>query len=276
MFTLNCKGTLLTLDRPAVMGIINVNNNSFFKNSRHASIDDALNTAKKMLEEGATFLDVGGQSTSPESLAATAFEELERVVPTIEAIIKEFPETIISIDTFYAEVAKAAVNAGAKIVNDISAGDLDNQMLETVAALDVPFIAMHMKGTPQTMKNLSQYENVTREVLDYFIKKIDECNKAGIKDVIVDVGFGFAKNIAQNFELMKNLSIFKMLEKPLLVGVSRKSTIYKTLHTTPENALNGTTVLNTVALQNGANIIRVHDVKEAMEAVTLLEKLEAF
>jgi len=274
MFTLNCRGTLLTLDKPVVMGIINANAHSFYAASRQHSIEQMLITAKQMLYDGATILDIGGQSTNPESTAVTAFEEMERVIPSIKAIKEKFPKSIISIDTYFADVAKAAVSAGADMVNDISAGNLDAKMLETVAALDVPYIAMHMKGTPQSMKNLAQYENITREVLDYFIKKIDECNKVGTKDIIIDPGFGFAKNTEQNFEILKNLSVFKMLEKPLLVGVSRKSMIYKTLHTTPENALNGSTVLHTFALQNGANIIRTHDVKQAMETIILLEKLD--
>ena len=274
MFTLNCKGTLLVLDKPLVMGIINVNDTSFYAASRQHSIEQILATAEQMLQDGAAILDVGGQSTSPESLAVTAFEETERVVPAIKAIKEKFPQSIISVDTYFAEVAKTAVGAGADMVNDISAGNLDTKMLETVAALEVPYIAMHMKGLPQTMKNLAQYENITREVLDFFIKKTDECNKVGIKDLIIDSGFGFAKNTEQNFELMKNLSVFKMLGKPLLVGISRKRMIYETFNTTPENALNGTTVLHTFALQNGANIIRTHDVKSAVETIVLLKKLD--
>ncbi|HEU0227501.1 MAG TPA: dihydropteroate synthase [Arachidicoccus soli] len=274
MFTLNCKGKLLSLEKPLVMGIINVNNDSFFKGNRKAEIEDVLLLAEKMLKDGATILDFGGQSTRPASTLISEEEETARVVPIIEKIIQKFPEAIISVDTFYAEVAKRAVGAGASIVNDISAGGLDEKMLETVAELDAPYIAMHMRGTPQIMNTLTQYENVTREILDFFIQKIDKCHKAGIKDVIIDPGFGFAKTPAQSFELLKNIPVFKMLQKPLLVGVSRKSMVYKTLHSTAEEALNGTTVLDTFALLNGANIIRVHDVKEAVEAVTLLEKLQ--
>lgn len=273
MFTLNCKGKLLSLEKPAVMGIINVNNDSFYSGNRKAAIIDAGALATKMLEEGAAILDLGGQSTRPQSTLVSAKEEAERVIPVIESIIEKFPEVIVSIDTFYAEVAKEAVNAGASIINDISAGNLDNKMLETVAALDVPYIAMHMRGTPQTMNTLTDYENITPEVLDYFIQKIEQCSSAGIKDIIVDPGFGFAKTSVQSFELMKNLSAFSMLEKPLLVGISRKSMIYKTLNTSAEEALNGSTVLHTFAMQNGANIIRTHDVKEAVEAIWLLEKL---
>ncbi|AYD49214.1 dihydropteroate synthase [Arachidicoccus soli] len=273
MFTLNCKGKLLSLEKPAVMGIINVNNDSFYSGNRKAAIIDAGALATKMLEEGAAILDLGGQSTRPQSTLVSAKEEAERVIPVIESIIEKFPEVIVSIDTFYAEVAKEAVNAGASIVNDISAGNLDSKMLKTIAALDVPYIAMHMRGTPQTMNALTVYENITREVLDYFIKKIEQCSSAGIKDIIVDPGFGFAKTSVQSFELMKNLNAFSMLERPILTGISRKSMIYKTLNTTAEDALNGSTVLHTFAVQNGANIIRTHDVKETVETIRLLEKL---
>jgi dihydropteroate synthase len=274
MFTLNCKGRLLVIDKPIVMGIINVTNDSFYSGSRKTALDDILLQAEKMLKEGATILDIGGQSTRPGSEEIGTEEELARVIPAIEAICKRFPDSIISVDTYYAELAAKAIQAGAAIVNDISSGSLDNAMISTVAALDVPYIAMHMKGTPKTMNQLAEYENVTLEVLDFFIKKIEECRQAGIKDIIVDAGFGFAKTIGHNFTLLKNLSILKILERPVLAGLSRKATVYKTLGTTPENALNGTTVLNTVALQSGANILRVHDVKEAMEAVKLLAELE--
>lgn len=274
MFTLNCKGRLLVINRPIVMGIINVTPDSFYAGSRTSSVDAALQTAEKMLSEGAAILDVGGQSTHPKSEQISEAEEVDRVLPVIEAIIQNFPSAFISVDTFYARVAMQAVEAGASIVNDISGGNLDEQMLSTVAALRVPFICMHMKGTPANMQELANYENVTREILDYFIKKVEDCRKAGIRDVIIDPGFGFAKNIQQNFELLRNLEVFKILQKPLLVGLSRKSTIYKTLDVSAEEALNGTTVLNTVALLNGANILRVHDVKEAREAVQLIERYE--
>jgi dihydropteroate synthase len=270
MFTLNCKGRLLVIDEPVVMGIINVTPDSFYSGSRQASTDDALRNADKMLTEGATILDVGGQSTRPGSETIGVDEELQRVMPAIEAIIKRFPDSYISIDTYYSAVAKQAVKAGACLVNDISSGDLDSEMIITVAALHVPYIAMNMKGTPATMQQMAQYENVTREVLDYFIKKVEQCRLAGINDVIVDVGFGFAKTFQHNFQLLKDLSAFKILQKPLLVGLSRKATIYKTLQITAEEALNGTTVLNTIGLSNGANILRVHDVKEANEAIKLL------
>jgi dihydropteroate synthase len=271
MFTLNCKGRLLTIDKPIVMGIINVTPDSFYSGSRKSSVDEALQTAEKMLAEGATILDIGGQSTRPRSEQITESEEADRVLPVIEAIIKDFPSAFISIDTFYASVAQQSVDAGACIVNDISGGLLDDDMLQTVGVLKVPFVCMHMKGTPATMQQLALYENVTREVLDYFIKRTEACRKAGIHDMIIDPGFGFAKTFAHNFELLKNLEVFKMLQKPLLAGISRKATIYKTLHIPVEEALNGTTVLNTSALLNGANILRVHDVKPAMEAIELIE-----
>lgn len=273
MFTLNCKGRLLVIDRPIVMGIINVTPDSFYSGSRKTGTDDILRQADKMIREGATIIDVGGQSTRPGSEEIDAGQELKRVIPAIEAISGHFPQTNISIDTFFAEVASTAVAAGATIVNDISSGNIDEKMISTVAALQVPYIAMHMKGTPQTMTNLAAYKDVALEVLDYFIRKTDECKNAGIKDVIVDVGFGFAKTIAHNFNLLKNLSIFKILDRPLLAGLSRKATVYKTLDISPQEALNGTTILNTVAIQNGASILRVHDVKEAIEVIRLLEAI---
>jgi dihydropteroate synthase len=235
-------------------------------------LDDTLREAEKMLSEGATIIDIGGQSTRPGSEQISMKEELLRVIPTIKTIIRRFPESFISIDTYYSKVAAEAVNAGASLVNDISSGTLDENMIQMVASLQVPYIAMHMKGTPKTMQQYAQYDNVTLEVLDFFIKKTEECRKAGIKDVIVDVGFGFAKTISHNFTLLKNLPVFKILQKPLLVGLSRKSTVYKTLGISSEEALNGTTVLNTIGLQNGANILRVHDVKEAVEAVNLIRR----
>lgn len=273
MFTLNCKGRLLIIDKPIVMGIINVTPDSFYTESRKTLLNDVLQQAEKMLHDGAAILDIGGQSTRPGSKEIGAKAELKRIIPAIEAISKRFPESCISVDTFFAKVAAEAVNAGACIVNDISAGTLDKEMIQTVAQLQVPYIAMHMKGTPQTMQQQANYQDVTLEVLDFFIKKTEECRLAGINDVIVDAGFGFAKTISHNFTLLKNLSLFKILEKPLMAGLSRKATIYKTLGITPEEALNGTTVLNTIALTNGADILRVHDVKEAVEAIKLTNEL---
>ena len=269
MFTLNCKGRLLVIEKPVVMGIINVTPDSFFANSRTENTDAVLQTAEQMLNEGATILDIGGQSTRPGSEKLNPEEELKRVIEPIKVISEKFPEAIISIDTYYADVAREAIAAGASIVNDISAGSMDEKMIESVATLKVPYVLMHMKGTPQTMQHDPHYDNVTKEVLDFFIRKKAELQKAGITDVIIDPGFGFGKTIDHNFKLLHSLSVFKMLDSPILFGFSRKSTIYKTLQISPEEALNGTTVLNTIGLMKGASIIRVHDVKEAFEAVKL-------
>lgn len=275
MFTLNCKGKLLLINKPIVMGVINVTPDSFYNNSRQNTIEKAVQKAEQMLQEGATILDIGGQSTQPNSKPITIQEEINRTIPVIENILKKNPEAIISIDTYNAEVANIAVQNGASIINDISAGDMDKNMLSTVAALKVPFIAMHIQGTPQTMQQNPQYENVTNDIFNYFIKKIEQCRLAGINDVIIDVGFGFGKTIQHNMQLLKELHVFTMLHKAILLGVSRKSTIYKTLGITPEEALNGTTVLNTIGLLNGATILRVHDVKEAMECIQLLAVYQA-
>ena len=269
MFTLNCKGRLLLIDQPIVMGIINATPDSFFSGSRFNSVDDIVAKAANMLNDGAAIIDIGGQSTRPGSEMIAADEEIERVVPAIKAIANRSPHAFISVDTFYSKVAIAAVEAGATIVNDISAGSIDNKMIQTIAELKVPYVLMHMKGTPQTMQQNAVYENVTREVLDFFIAKTNELKNAGIVDLVIDPGFGFAKTIDQNFELLKNLSVFKMLDKAIMLGVSRKSTVYKTLGVSADDALNGTTVLNTIGLMNGASILRVHDVKEAKDAVKL-------
>lgn len=271
MFTLNCKGRLLVIDRPLVMGIINVTPDSFWEGSRFEGVDAVLRQAETGLEEGASILDLGAQSTRPKSPRLDADEEAERLVEPLRAVHRRFPEAILSVDTYHASVAQKAVEAGASIVNDISGGSFDKDMITTVASLGVPFVCMHVKGTADTMHQNPHYDDVTREVLDYFILKTAECKLAGIHDVIIDPGFGFSKTAAHNFELIKNLSVFQMLQKPLLAGISRKSTIYKTLSVTAAEALNGTTVLNTICLLNGANILRVHDVKEAVEAVKLVE-----
>jgi len=254
------------------MGIINVTPDSFYTGSRKITVNDALQKAGQMITEGAVILDIGGQSTRPGGIKLEPEDEAQRVIPVVEAIHKQFPETIISVDTFYTSIAEQAIQSGASIINDISGGLFDNMMLSTVAKLKVPFVCMHMKGTPQNMQQNPVYENVTREIVDYFIERIDACRKAGIHDVIVDPGFGFGKTIAHNFQLLHELSIFKMFEKPVLLGISRKSTVYKTLGLTAEEALNGTTVLHTLGLLNGANILRTHDVKEALEAIKLVER----
>ncbi|HNC39256.1 MAG TPA: dihydropteroate synthase [Chitinophagaceae bacterium] len=270
MFALNCNGRLLNIDKSIVMGIINITPDSFYSGSRYESQDEILNRAAQMINEGATILDIGGQSTRPGSTRLRDEEELERVLEPISSIRKEFPEIFISIDTFYSLVAKEAVRAGADIVNDISAGSLDEQLIETVAALKVPYVLMHMKGNPQNMQQQTHYENVTENVYSFLKQKKAELIEAGIKDIIVDPGFGFGKNISQNFELLKNLSIFKDLDSPILLGISRKSFIYKTLGISAADALNGTTVLNTIGLSNGASILRVHDVRAAREAIQLV------
>lgn len=269
MFTLNCKGRLLVIDKPVVMGIINVTPDSFFKGSRQESIDTALRKAEQMLNEGATILDIGGQSTRPGSEKLSVEEELKRVIEPVHIISEKFPGIFISIDTYYAKVAIDAIAAGASIINDISAGSMDEKMIETVASLKVPYVLMHMKGTPQTMQQDLQYENLTKEVLDFLIQKKKELHDSGITDVIADPGFGFGKTLVHNFELLRNLSVFRMLDCPVMLGISRKSTIYKTLGISPDEALNGTTVLNSFGLMNGASILRVHDVKEAAEAIRL-------
>jgi len=272
MFVLNCKGRLLVVDKPLVMGIINVTPDSFYSGSRFNLASDVLPQVEKMIKEGASIIDVGGQSTRPGSQQLSAEAELERVIGIIESIHFNFPDTVISIDTFHAKVAIDAVAAGASMVNDISAGGLDPNMISSVSSLNVPYVCMHMKGTPATMQQHAQYENIALETLDYFVKKVEQCRKAGIKDVIIDPGFGFAKTIEQNFLLLKQLPILRTLELPILCGLSRKSTVYKTLAVPVEESLNGTTVLNTIALLNGANILRVHDVKEAKEAIELVAK----
>ena len=275
IFTLNCNGKLITINHPIVMGIINTTPDSFYADSRKNKVEASLMQAEKMLQQGAAIIDIGGQSTKPNSLKIDTVEELQRVIPSIEAVKKRFPDCIISIDTFNATVAAEAIQAGASIVNDVSGGLMDVGMISTVAQFNVPYICMHMKGTPQNMQQNPLYENVTKEVLDYFIERTNTCSQAGIQDMIIDIGFGFGKTIAHNFQLLRELSVFKILQKPILIGVSRKSTIYKTLGITTEEALNGTTVLHTIGLMNGANILRVHDVKEAVECVQLFKAYQA-
>lgn len=256
------------------MGIINATPDSFFLGSRRESVLEALATAETMLASGATILDIGGQSTRPGSQPLTAEDELKRVLPVVDAINRRFPEAFISIDTYHAQVAKEAVETGAVIVNDISGGSFDTAMLDTVASLHTPYVCMHIRGKLDQMHAISHYEDVTKEVLDYFITQKAVCVEKGITDLIIDPGFGFSKTADLNFQLLKQLEVFSILEKPVLVGVSRKSTIYKTLGISAEEALNGTTVLHTAALLKGASILRVHDVKEAREAITLTSRLQ--
>lgn len=273
--TINCRGNLIDLTLPKVMGILNITPNSFYDGGKYTNEKQCLAQVEKMLFEGATFIDIGAYSSKPSAEFVSETEEIARLVPAVQLILKHFPEALISVDTFRANVAKAALEAGASIVNDIAAGGLDEQMMQTVAEFQVPYIMMHMRGNPQTMQSLAQYDNVTKEVLFYFSEKIAQARSFGINDLIIDPGFGFAKTIEQNFELLSHLELFERLQLPILVGVSRKSMIYKTLGTTAELALNGTTVLNTIALQKGSNILRVHDVKEAIECVKLHQNLMA-
>jgi dihydropteroate synthase len=271
--TINCNGKLIDLTSPKVMGILNVTPNSFFDGGKHDNKKTILVQVEKMLLEGATFIDIGGYSSKPSAELVSEDEELQRIVPAIMDIVKEFPEVIISVDTFRSKVALESVEYGASIINDISAGNLDAKMLETVAKLKVPYVMMHMKGTPQTMQSLTQYENIVKEILFYFSQKIAQARSLGINDLILDPGFGFAKTIEQNFEVLSKLELFQITELPFLVGISRKSMIYKTLEINTEIALNGTTSLNTISLLKGAKILRVHDVKEAVECVKLYQKL---
>ncbi len=273
MYSLNLKGRLLTVRKPMVMGILNLTPDSFYAGSRIRNEEGLLQKASEMLEQGADILDIGGQSTRPDSEMITAENELKRVIPAIELIGNKFPQAIISVDTFYSGVAREAIAAGASIVNDISAGTIDPGIVPTVASLNVPYICMHMPGTPQTMQSLNFYAELISDVIGWLANKINSCREAGIKDIIADPGFGFGKNIQQNFEMLGQLEKFQVLRVPILVGLSRKSTIYKTLSITPEESLNGTTVLHTIALLKKAAILRVHDVREAVQAVELMSKL---
>ena len=265
---------MIDLNSPKVMGIINITPDSFYDGGKNLSIDSAVDTATQMLSQGATFIDIGGYSSRPGADDISPPEEAERVLPVIEAVLQKHPEALISIDTFRSEVASRAVEAGAAIINDISGGHLDDEMLTTVAQLQVPYIMMHMRGTPQTMKSLIDYEDLLLEIKDYFASQLHSAKALGINDVIIDPGFGFAKTMEQNFKLLNQLNTLDILERPILAGVSRKSMIYKTLGVTPQEALNGTTALNMIALEGGARILRVHDVAPAMECVKLYESLK--
>ena len=274
--TINCKGSLLLLEKPAIMGVLNLTPDSFFDGGKYADLQSVLRQAEKMIQEGAAILDVGGVSTRPGAALPNLGTELSRVIPVVEALASRFPETILSIDTFRAAVARAAVEAGAGMVNDISAGKLDPDLYATVAELQVPYVLMHMQNTPATMQINPEYEDVVLEVTDFFIREIGVLRSLGIKDIILDPGFGFGKLPEHNFRLLQMLDSFAFLELPLLAGLSRKSMVYKTLGITPGEALNGTTALNMVALQRGARLLRVHDVKEARETIALFEQLDRF
>ena len=269
--TINIKGTLLDLTKPKIMGILNITPDSFFDGGDYNSEYKILNQVEKMLSEGADIIDVGGHSSRPGAKKITIEKETERVIPIIKLITGKFKNTIISIDTFRSEIARKAIEAGASIINDISGGDLDNKMYEVAGELKVPYIIMHMKGVPSNMQNNTEYDNVIFDIIKNLSYKIDLAKKAGIVDIIIDPGFGFGKSLKDNFKILKNLSSFKQLNQPIMVGLSRKSMIYKILESSAKNVLNGTTCLNSISLNNGANIIRVHDVKEAKETVKLIE-----
>ncbi len=269
--TINCKGNLIDFKVPKVMGILNVTPDSFFDGGKYKTQKEILTQVEKMLTQGATFIDVGAYSSRPNALHITQSEELERIVPIIELLVREFPDSLLSVDTFRSQVAKQCIEAGASLINDISGGMMDEAMFETVANLQVPYILMHMQGTPQNMQKKPTYQNVVTEVMTFFAKRIAQLRQLKLNDIIIDVGFGFGKTLEHNYELLKNLDLFKSLEVPNLVGVSRKSMFYKYLETTPQEALNATTVGNTIALLNGANILRVHDVKQAVEAVKITQ-----
>jgi dihydropteroate synthase len=271
--SINCKGQLIEFNQPKVMGIINLTPDSFYEKSRHRKIKDILKQVDKMLTDGADFIDIGGYSSRPGADGVAEEEEITRVVPIVEKLTRHFPSALVSVDTFRSEVAWQSLDSGAAIINDISAGHLDNQMMTVVKKYQVPYIMMHMKGTPQTMKTLNQYDDLITDIKYYFSERIAKANQLGINDLIIDPGLGFAKNIDQNFKLLKHLSDFEDFNYPMLIGLSRKSMIYKTLGFTADQALNGTSALNMLALDRGASILRVHDVKEAIECCRLFNKM---
>lgn len=271
--TINCKGRLIDFSTPRVMGILNSTPDSFFDGGKYKNETDILKQAEKMLFEGATFIDIGAYSSRPGATHISEEEELSRLIPIVELLIAHFPTITISIDTFRSGVARKSIEAGAAIINDISGGKMDADMFSTIAELRVPYIMMHMIGTPQNMQRNPSYEDVTKEVISFFAEQIHQLNQLQVSDVIIDVGFGFGKTQAHNYELLKNLELFKNLNAPILSGISRKSMLYKPLNITQYEALNATTVANTIALLNGTNILRVHDVKEAIEAVKIVEQL---
>lgn len=271
--TINCKGKLVDLTIPKVMGILNVTPDSFYDGGKHKDTSAILKQTEKMLNEGASFIDVGAYSSRPDATFVSEELELERLVPVVTLLVKHFPEAVLSVDTFRSTIAQLCIDEGAALINDISAGNLDPDMMPTIARNKVPYCMMHMKGTPQTMKKLNIYTNLVEDICFYFSEKIEQARALGINDLIIDPGFGFAKNVTQNFELLQKLDLFKTFEVPVLAGISRKSMIYKTLKTDASQALNGTTALHMIALYKGANLLRVHDVKEAVECVTLFQKL---
>ncbi|HEX5743814.1 MAG TPA: dihydropteroate synthase [Flavobacteriaceae bacterium] len=271
--TINCKGTLIDLSTPKVMGILNLTPDSFFDGGKYQNEKSIIEKVDKMINEGATFIDVGAYSSRPNAIHISEEEELKRLIPTLKLLFKTFPELLISVDTFRSKVALASVENGACMINDISAGEMDEKMFETVAKLQVPYILMHMKGTPQNMYKNPTYENIILEIMSYFSEKIYQLRKLGLNDLIIDVGFGFGKTLEHNYQLLQNLDYFKHLNIPILTGISRKSMLQKPLNITADEALNATTVANTIALLKGSSILRVHDVKEAVEAVKITSLL---
>ncbi len=271
--TINCKGKLIDLSTPKIMGIVNLTPDSFYDGGNYNTINLALKQVEKHLRDGATFIDIGGYSSRPNAPSVSTEEELKRVLPILKEINTQFPKSLISVDTFRSEVALEAIKNGASIINDISAGDMDTKMLDTIADLQVPYIAMHMKGTPQTMQKSPTYRNVVEDLIYYFSKKLDTINVLGINDAILDVGFGFGKTVEDNYKLLNDLDLFKLFKIPILAGISRKSMLYKPLEITPQESLNATSIAHIIALRNGVNILRVHDVKEAMECVKINQLL---
>ena len=273
MKTINCKGKLIDISTPKVMGILNITPDSFFDGGKYKKESEIISQVDKMLSEGATFIDVGAYSSRPGATHISETEELNRIIPIVKLLAHHFPNITISIDTFRSKVAKESINSGASIINDISGGKMDEDMFSTVAKLQVPYIMMHMLGTPQNMQQNPSYVDVTKEVITFFANQLFKLHQLQVNDVIIDVGFGFGKTIEHNYELLKNLQLFESLDAPILAGISRKSMLYKPLKTTPNMSLNATTSANTIALLNGANILRVHDVKEAMETIKIVEQI---
>ena len=273
--TINCKGNLIDVSSPKVMGILNITPDSFYDGGKYKNESDILFQTEKMLLEGATFIDVGAYSSRPGAAHISENEELSRMIPVVDLLINHFPEIIISVDTFRSKIAKETIENGAAIINDISGGKMDEKMFQTIADLQVPYILMHMLGTPQNMQQNPVYEDVTKEIISFFAAQIYKLHQLKVNDIIIDVGFGFGKTMQHNYEILNNLSLFKILDAPILAGISRKSMLYKPLEIKANEALNATTVANTIALLNGANILRVHDVKEAMEAIKIVNQLES-
>ncbi len=271
--TINCNGKLIDLSSPKVMGILNITPDSFFDGGNYSSNKEILLQTKKMLNDGATFIDIGAYSSRPNAKHISEDEELNRLLPIIELLIKSFPEILISVDTFRSNIAKKSIEIGACMINDISGGTLDKNMFKTIGELQIPYILMHIKGTPQNMQEEPIYDNIVQDIMSYFAKKVMELRQEKVNDIILDVGFGFGKTLEHNYELLKKLSHFKTFELPILTGISRKSMLYNLLNTSAEEALNATSVANTIALQNGTTILRVHDIKEAMETIKIVEQV---